>query len=79
MVFVCIGMSDNMQKLWKPVYFSDGNAAVYIVETVKGRQIGEVDYRTLDEAKKKALSYTNRTKHDALIYKSVGYTTPRKR
>ena len=41
MVFVCIGMGDKMKKLWKPVYFSDGNAAHYIVETVKGRQIGE--------------------------------------
>lgn len=69
----------KIQKSWKPVYFPDGNAAIYIVETVKGRQIGEVDYPTLDKAKKKSLDYTNRTKKDALIYKSVGYTTPRKR
>jgi len=67
------------KKTWKAVYFPDGGACHYIVETVKGRQIGEVDYATLDEAKKKSLDYTNRTKNDALIYKSVGYTTPRKR
>ena len=69
----------NKQKSWKPVYFPDGSASHYIVETVEGRQIGEIDYSTLDDAKRKSLDYTNRTKSDALIYKSVGYTTPRKK
>ena len=42
---------------------------------MKGRQIGEVDYSTLDDAKKKALDYTNRTKKDALI-EDISYLMP---
>lgn len=68
-----------MEKTWKAVYFPNGKACHYIVETVKGKQIGEVDYSNLIDAKRKALSYTNRTKKDVLIYKSVGYTTPRRK
>lgn len=69
----------NKQKSWKAVYFPERRGYHFIVETVKGRQIGDVDYGDLNDARRKALEYTNRTKHDALIYKSVGYTTPRRK
>ena len=61
-----------LEKTWKAVYFPEGRT--YVVETTKKQT-----YSNFYEAKRKALSYTNRTKKDALIYRSVGYTTPRRK